>query len=706
MPIIKEGGQYKTVRGSADEESSILKELGSLTAEEIETLKLMLAELNTDLQGQPTIIDVLNNAQYKNTPVDLETFVYDPHFLGETCGNTYRVLFEDLKNVFSGGYNEVIVSGSIGYGKSYFASIGICRILYELSCMKSPQKAFGLAADSKISAICLSVTEQLAIKVAFEYIAAKIKASEYFQQHFPFKAMKKELVFPNNIWVAARATTDTSALGLAPIAAFLDETNFLAKPQKSVRNIPGVPRYDQAEVIYNAIKRRMKSRFEKRGRLPGILFLVSSKQSNDDFTERKIRESASDPSVYALDYALWDVKPEAYDMENCFHVFCGNEVALSRILEPEEVDSFRKQLPEGTEIIAVPPEFRADFERDLEGAIRDLAGRATAALHPFIHKREKIQDAIDPSRAHPFSTPVYDMSKGGSFLWSVMTGAFSERVSGGGTTRVVRPLVNPRAVRHVHIDPALSGDCAGFCMSHIAGWKDVIRRTEDQREYLERAPIYYVDVVLQIIPPIGGEIVLGDIRRLIYELTSHGYTITSVSTDSFQSADTIQKLSQKGYNAQLVSVDTSLEPYENLKLALYEDRVVLYDYEPLKVELRQLEKHATKNKVDHPPKGSKDCADALAGALFTLSQAHTNMPLPIVSSSSMSPMFWVDPGYAANQGNTSPLMPTPPSLGMADFTNAPSILPLAPSQGSMSDLMPPFISGGADWGSGWDPNSF
>ena len=470
-------------------------------------------------------------------------------------------------------------------------------------CIKNVAGHPWFVANGFVTHNCLSVNEMLATKVVFENISIKIKASPYFQESFPFEATKKELRFPNNIWVAARATTDTSALGLNTISALVDETNFMATKASSARNASLGAYVDHAEVIYNAIKRRMKSRFEKKGKLPGMLFIVSSKKTSDDFTARRVRESQNDASVFVRDYALWDVKQENFSQQK-FWVIVGNDQTPSRILTDEaEAVRITPTLPEGVVLIDVPEDFRPDFERDLEGAIRDLAGCATVAISPFIQRREKILQAVDPVRNHPFSVQTFDPSKPAGFLWEYMVKSTQERDLSGSMVTALRPIVNPTAARHIHIDPSLRGDSTGFVMSHICGWKDVRRRSDDGTEYLERAPLYFVDFMLQIVPPIGDEIILGDVRRLVYDLTAHGYMITSVTMDSWQSADAIQQLSQRGYNSGLVSMDTSMDPYENLKTALYENRVVFYHYPPLLRELQQLERDTKRRKVDHPPRG-------------------------------------------------------------------------------------------------------
>jgi hypothetical protein len=526
--------------------------------------------------------------------------------------------------------NGVVVSNSIGYGKTYFASIGICRVLYELSCMVNPQRSFGIAEGSGVVVTVMSVTEALAQKVSFENVATKIKASPYFQEHFPFTSSKKELKFPNAVFVAARAATDTSALGLNSIAGMMDESNFLSSVVSSNKSQP----LSLADTIYTTIKRRMKSRFGRMGRLPGILFLVSSKKTKDDFTARRVEQSLSDPTVFVRDYSLWDVKPDEYHSSKRFWVFVGNENTLSRILEPGEEVALKEHPIEGSVLIEVPEDYRQDFESDLEGSIRDLAGISTTSVNPYIQQRQKIRDAVVAGRRHPFSTEVLDLSRRGFFLRDQMVAKFVDRISPGVTEERIAPLLNPGIPRRVHIDPSLRGDATGLCMAHVHGYKDVVRRNRQQEKFIERAPIYVVDLFLRIEPPMGGEILLSDVRALVYELTKMGYPIVGVSLDSYQSADSIQQLKAQGYTSEVISVDTSPDPYDNLKQALYDDRVQMYDYPVVITELRELEedRRGKLRKIDHPPKKSKDVADALAGVCWALKKGINSEPLPMISN--------------------------------------------------------------------------
>jgi hypothetical protein len=639
--VIKlKNGRARSVRTDGEVEGMLRKELEGLTLSERAMLDLLLKEVQSKVPTkEKRLIDILGDVEYKTPPVDIETFVKDPYYLGHSCDNIYPKLLEDLIELFDGGYQEMVLTGSVGWGKTFLASIGICRILYELSCMRDPHASFGLARDTNISVVCFSVNEDLARKVAYENIVTKIKASPYFNENFPFEPTKKELRFPNNVWVAPRASTDTSALGLNVISFLMDEGNFM-QTKKTV-----VGDESRAETIYNTIKRRIKSRFERQGRLPGMIFIVSSKQSHDDFTEKRIQESMEDPTIFVRDYASWDVKPEDYFKSKRFWVLCGSAQTTSKILTDEEAARYKEGgAPDGVVLIDVPEDFRRDFERDLEGSLRDVAGVATVAIHPFIQRREKIREAIDPTMMHPFSTLVYDMSKGGSFLWDLMTSTQRERGPGRVEFSRMRPRMNPHAARHIHIDIGLKKDALGLCMSHVSGWLDVVRRTDDGREFVDRAPTYVVDLVLRVVPPLGGEVILSEVRHMVYDLSQHGYMITNVTLDQFQSAESIQAFSAKGYKSYLISVDSTPAPYDNLKTALYENRVKYYDYPPLLEELTYLEEDLTGNrrKIDHPRNGKKDVADALAASLYTLSQQKLTEPLPILKSSSYAPGAWME----------------------------------------------------------------
>jgi hypothetical protein len=628
------GGRLVSERTPQEVAEIIQREFSHLSEEEQAAVMLCLKELddpafNEMEEPPPRIYDVLNDGEYTRQPVDIETFVMDPYYLGKTCDVLYPKLLEDMEELFAGGYREAVLTGSIGWGKTFFASIAACRVLYELSCMRDPHRSLGIGRGSDISFVVLSVKEDLAIKVAFDNIATKIGESQYFKDHFPFKSMKKEIIFPKKIQVAARASTDSAALGLNVFAAMIDESNFMQPMRKkgSIDNRVGAT--DRAQFLYDQLVRRMKSRFQKHGKLPGMMIVVSSKQTKEDFTAKRIKESKNDPTVFVRDYATWHVKKDVYSSE-IFHVLVGNDQVPSKILEPEEVEPLRANLQEGMIIVEVPIDFRNDFENSLEDAIRDVAGIETTSVSPFIQQRDRIIPCIDTKRKHPFTVAEWVQTEPGQMSWTSIANQVEMR-DGAEVFQAWQPLYHPGVTRHIHIDPSLNSDSTGVAVGCVTGYKTVVRRDlHTQEEYTEPAPKIWVDFLLRIKPPIGGEIDHGMIRGLVYQFQKHGFAIGLVTMDQFNSAPTIQKFNSKGITSERLSVDKPMDAYDTTKAAIYEGRLSFYEYEPLLEELRTIQKDNVRNKVDHPRGKSKDVADALAGITYTLTTMYHGAPMGIV----------------------------------------------------------------------------
>ena len=91
--------------------------------------------------------------------------------------------------------------------------------------------------------------------------------------------------------------------------------------------------------------------------------------------------------------------------------------------------------------------------------------------------------------------------------------------------------------------------------------------------------------------------------------------IYRVSFDNYQSVEFRQVLNRRGIRTEEISVDRSPGHYESLRDALYDDRIIMVESETLRRELVELEFNAIDQRVDHPPRGSKDVADAVCGAV-------------------------------------------------------------------------------------------
>lgn len=531
---------------------------------------------------------------YRMPPVPIRKFVEDPYFL-----DMKDVLFPEVLNcveeINSGLYQEAVLTGGIGTGKTTIALVSTAYQLYILSCYTNPHELFGLDPSSEIMFIFQSINATLAKSVDFERFKSMIMKCQYFNDHFrPNKDLVSELRFPNRIIVKPVSGSETGAIGQNVIGGVIDELNFMAVIENSKSSKDGST-YDQAVALYNSIAKRRKSRFMQQGKLPGLLCLVSSKRYPGQFTDIKEAEAKAEldrygrTSIYVYDKRVWEVKPEGTFLGKFFRLFIGDGGRKPRILEDDEEVS-EGDLPL---IMEVPIEYRADFEQDMIHALRDIAGVSTLATHPFIVERAAIKACMRKTHVC-LGRPTVDFVE----------------------TRVeIDPsqFDHLKCPRFVHIDLAVSGDSAGVAVGCVHGFKQ-----EERDGAIEFQPKIWVDAVLEVKPPKNGEIIFSKIRDVIYALKSLGLPIRWVTFDQFQSVDSMQILRQNGYVVGRQSMDTTTAPYEFVKNALYSSRLSIPYHAKLELELASLEKDTKKSKIDHPPQGSKDVADALAGVVYGL----------------------------------------------------------------------------------------
>jgi hypothetical protein len=177
----------------------------------------------------------------------------------------------------------------------------------------------------------------------------------------------------------------------------------------------------------------------------------------------------------------------------------------------------------------------------------------------------------------------------------------------------------PRRIQHLHelrfahIDLAFSKDSAGVTIGHVPGFKAMNRG-----DYVEMMPIIQLDLILEVMPR-GGEIEFENIRRLLYALRDKlRIPIKWVSFDQFQSKDSMQIMFNNGFMTGYRSMDVDTFAYDVTKQAFYDDRILAPEHARAQREMISLEIDTKKNKIDHPPNGSKDVADSIAGVVAGL----------------------------------------------------------------------------------------
>lgn len=553
----------------------------------LEVLKDLFSEIITDADP------------FKWPMVSPEEFLDNPYYCGidpktgiGVVESIYPKLREDFIKVHSpeSTIQEVVLTGSIGWGKSFFIELGLLWQLYYLSCLKYPQRFYNLAPDSPLGIIIVSVTESQGKKNIFSTIKGMVEKIPYFQENFMFNKKKQadSLIFPNKIEIFPASSSHSSNIGLNLFAGGMDEANFFRKIKNSKRSESGSGVFDAARTLYRSLRRRLDSRFMKFGKKPGILYLGSSRVYPNDFTSEHIEEAKETEkktgikTVYVMDYNQWIVNRDAYSKQE-FQVEIGELNRRSRILGAHDT-------PVG-KVISVPMDFYDKFESDIENALRDIAGYGIHAIQPFIGNKDKIIEMFDEDIPRVFSVDTATLSPKPEFM---------------SVEYIIGKLKNPGKPRYVGMDIGITKDSFGFALGYIDGYKAMKREffnveTQQIDYFDEKLPICVIEMLLEIRPEKEyGEVEIARVRHLIFQLIKHGYKIRRSGCDGFQSKDMEQQLKRNGIKHEYISMDKTPEPYETFRTALYDGRIRSIYHPKLEIELNDLERDYSKNKIDHP----------------------------------------------------------------------------------------------------------
>lgn len=531
---------------------------------------------------------------YRTEPVDFRTFVRSKEFLG-LQDTAYRELIAIGEEVEKRGTREIVILAGIGSGKSFFAQVFSLYMVHLLLCLKDPHQYFHLANDKPITVINMGTSHLQAKRVIFRGISTLFQQCPWFRQ-FESHVLATSIAVDNNrIELVCGNSKEETPLGLNIVCAVLDEAAFyLDNEEKSV-----------AENIYNGLRARISSRFGKRG----MLLMISSPRFEGDFICTKYREGLKYPEqIAAFQLPTWKAKDRERMVAQVF-VF---DRQTMRIVPPEQYATYpteegavnltvseavNRTLAYGTDALdrrfwIIPIDFHDDFERNPERSTRDLGAEARGSIDTFL----KIPLTVDMAcRAYP--NPVGEDGR-----WQL--------------------AAKPGDMVFIHIDLGLNrdgkGDACGFAVGHHIGYDKAHEGMAQVR----------LDLVERITAGTTGEILLSDVRARVKHLQDQGWEIAQVTMDGWQSADTLQTIQSWGITAEELSIDRTTVPYDSLKHSLYAKAVEFPaagnpHVEVLKRELKELEIVKGK-KVDHPSRGSKDVADAVAGVVHSIKEYYGN----------------------------------------------------------------------------------
>lgn len=590
--------------------------LNTLSEEEKALALKVLKEF--EQSGTSKSFDDLLYTDYAEIPVDITTFLHDKRYLGNALyDNDGRfTLFpyweKTLKDIFPTNtttrYNTIILTGAIGLGKSTIAVICLLYLLYRLLCLKDPYLYYGLQPIDKISISLMNITLENAKGVALDKMNQMILSSSWFMNHGTMAGISNLTYVPEKHIEVIVASSNNQVIGRAIFANFTDEVNFgLTSDVEKLKK--------KQKQLISQIDARMASRFLRGTYLPTLNIIASSKNSEQSFLEDYITNKKTNNSTTTLiiDEPQWVVDSRK-DSKERFFVAIGNKFLANELLpHPAPKELLDEYKAKGYLLLEVPIGYLEKFKDNLDGALTDIAGIATAASMKYISgvRWNEIKTA---RYENPFRQEIIEVGNARDDLTQYYDYFDLEKVP---SELRSKPL-------YIHLDMSKTGDKTGIAGVYIIGKKPKVEGESSSKELF-----YRVAFNVSIKAPRGYEISFDKHRMFIRWLRAKGFNIKGVSSDTFQSAQIQQQLLADNFDTRIISVDrldpeTKIcLPYAHLKSVIYDRRLEVYkDCDFLTTEILGLERQSDGH-INHPEagtKGSKDAIDAVCGSVWNASQ--------------------------------------------------------------------------------------
>ena len=137
--------------------------------------------------GKSEALDSLWYQDYNEIPVSIDEFITNPYYLGKSTRNgtsiypywrnKYREIFDTSLD-----YEEIILTGAIGVGKTRTAVVCLAYLLYKIMCLKNPQEYFKFNEGDKITIFFLNINLRLAEGVGYMTLHEYLLNSPWFME--------------------------------------------------------------------------------------------------------------------------------------------------------------------------------------------------------------------------------------------------------------------------------------------------------------------------------------------------------------------------------------------------------------------------------------------------------------------------------------------------------------------------------------------
>ena len=540
-------------------------------------------------------------AIFEEEPAPLDVFIRDKKFLGQSnvtlsdvqanaVKHIERIYYPDLYLQMAKEFNEpywaepipvknlITMQWGKGAGKDAISRWASLRVAYLLLCLKSPQVYFGLPEPDSIHLLNIASSAGQANLAFFKPMTVAVRRGWFEDKAEPKQGL---IQYAKHVEAVSGHSDAEGQEGLNIMLGVADEIDaFRAKEEMIGQGRKLRESSTSAESILDMLKTSASSRFPDTYKRVAISY-PRYKGSTIQRLTKEAYESIEKYGAKSIHFvsgplATWEVNPR----------------------------------------IKGKGAFAEDYDKDPLGSAAKYECKPTRATDAYFRNMPLIRSAVDqdfqPIQVEYALRPMKSMKTG--IVTEVWDPIFH-------IADWFQPIQGARYA--MHGDLAVRGDRAGVAMSHIIRYEeteDTIFNEDGEAQVSSTAsPVVRNDFTIAFEADLtekpSREIQIRWARKLAFELIKRGFLIQRFTFDGFQSTDSMQILASHGIESERVSADLNDDAWKTLRDLAYSRRLRMGDNELLFEEIEALSK-VGRGKVDHPPGGSKDLADAFACSLM------------------------------------------------------------------------------------------
>ena len=527
----------------------------------------------TALQALKTLIG------FRQEPPTIDEFLDDSYYLGGLGWNIYPFWRKKLRELYPDNVTTsstyVVLTGSIGGGKTFFSTVVILYDICKLCCVYNLREFLNTNATQgfhiKMFNLWKHKVEALVNTLVQVIWGGKVP---FFQRQ-----LDSGDSFLNDLRIDACAK-EKDMVSDDVICFHINEANFL--------------RPDVAKSLFNSSDSRLTSRFIEAENVFTHLIIDSSTTGAESPVDTFLKTDPKATKAFVVRVNAWNTTEGLgrYFNYGSFEVYCGDGKHRPMIVPEKFPNSERLQLdPE--RFIQVPNELKPEFERDIILALTEKAGLSVATINKFFADQERLNKSFTLDKDSD-DVVIMDFFDPSDTLFSKIRDDVSK-------------LPTDRSL-FVACDCGVSGDLFGLAIGYGDGVKSELIDGNRVDRILIKIPI-----VVGISRYNGQETPIPKISDFII-LLNNSFNVRNVGTDQYQSTQLRQELTQVNIEAELRSVDRDDNAYVVSKNYMYSGLVQICKNNLLMSEMSNLERVGPK-KVDHPVTSSKDLSDAVVSLI-------------------------------------------------------------------------------------------